>query len=554
MRLCCNFYLPKKPPYFCRPATVLPFDIKIFQKIRMFQKPLAFNFKFFAGLTAIFYVIYIVVRAVQIPITHDEATSVILSQNSYLGIVFYDYTEGWLSANNHILNTISMRFFKSIFSETPLVFRLGNLLAGVFYLFLGYILVRQLFQKPLIQVCAFLIWLSNPYLAEFFSLARGYGMAATFEAAALVFGVLYFDFLEKDPAKSRRFFRLACLSAALAVYSNFTVLYFFMAFCGLFFWHFFQNWRTNFGKIAWLSATAAGLAALIYIPISKIKTSSDFIRFGNLGFYQDTVKNFADCWLTGKSGADVFSILISGIFLLAFCLFCSLVFKNRGRLNSQIWLLALLPATVFCNLVLVKITGSSYLTTRTTLMFSPLIISALFAIARHFEKQKNALVIGLAAVAIFNFFRCANFSQSYEWAFDRDNLTILDYLEKQHAAEKKDGPYSIAVWCLQHPSFRFYQKYAQPNFSHLISEPRDVPPSLPEPLDSTLDFYFMQTEHLSLLEKNYAPVWKSEDGKRVLLQKMEVEIYFDPARGQRRCWRVLLTGKMPVLQERRLIR
>jgi len=128
-------------------------------------------------------------------------------------------------------------------------------------------------------------------------------------------------------------------------------------------------------------AAATLLGGMIFMPLRKIKAAGDFGYFGNNGFLKDTLQTFLDCFTLGNNyfGESTIFILQSFIILI----FTTSLFvaawrwwKNKGQMNVEIWLLALFPCTVLTNLLITKVTGSSFLNTRTILFFYPLLVCA----------------------------------------------------------------------------------------------------------------------------------------------------------------------------------
>ena len=83
-------------------------------------------------------------------------------------------------ANNHPLNT-ALVMLTTAFSDDVFLIRLPNVVAGVLYLVTA-ALVASKTTKPLLSLAVLAL---NPYLLEFFSLARGYGLAAALVMVAL---------------------------------------------------------------------------------------------------------------------------------------------------------------------------------------------------------------------------------------------------------------------------------------------------------------------------------------------------------------------------------
>jgi hypothetical protein len=123
----------------------------------------------------------IVVRAVHQDVTIDEATTYLKfagpsSPNPY-----------WQPhANNHLLNSILARVSTGWFGLSEFTLRLPNVLAGLAYIALAAFLAELLFGRTLLAVLLFGLLVLNPFVLEFFSAARGYGLALTAQTGALL--------------------------------------------------------------------------------------------------------------------------------------------------------------------------------------------------------------------------------------------------------------------------------------------------------------------------------------------------------------------------------
>lgn len=118
-------------------------------------------------------------------------------------------------ATNHFLNTMLTKIGYAIFGGGEIALRLANLAAyAMFMMFAGMILHRL--TRPWIAVAGFLLLNLNPYVLDFFTISRGYGLSL-----GLVMGALYFlfRFLEGGVHPS-----WALFFAAAAVLANFALL------------------------------------------------------------------------------------------------------------------------------------------------------------------------------------------------------------------------------------------------------------------------------------------------------------------------------------------
>ncbi len=114
---------------------------------------------------------YVAIRAWCVPLTIDEANT------------FNNYISRWLfnlfqvdTANNHILNTLLTWLVTRIAGTGELALRLPNLLVYLLYLVFSF-RIFQRYSHDLTAVSGFVVLNANPYVLEFFSLCRGYGLA-----------------------------------------------------------------------------------------------------------------------------------------------------------------------------------------------------------------------------------------------------------------------------------------------------------------------------------------------------------------------------------------
>jgi hypothetical protein len=168
-----------------------------------------------AGLSLVFFS-YEVARALRVSITFDEAaTFLVYIKGGFLAL--FNFNE----ANNHFL----------IGGNHDLVLRLPNLLGYAMYLTFAWLLLKR-FVRGTAAVLGFVLLNTNPYVLDFFSLCRGYGLSLAFLMGALYFLTL---FLSRPGERGSDAGRLRSLTrglgmAAAAVLCNFTLL---DVYCGL---------------------------------------------------------------------------------------------------------------------------------------------------------------------------------------------------------------------------------------------------------------------------------------------------------------------------------
>lgn len=104
-------------------------------------------------------------------ITIDEATTYEL----YVAAAGPAYWDG--ASNNHILNSIIMTFFTSIFGLSHLTMRSGALIGAGIYITGAHQFCRLAASGPILQWVIFLSLVANPFVLDYLVAARGYSLA-----------------------------------------------------------------------------------------------------------------------------------------------------------------------------------------------------------------------------------------------------------------------------------------------------------------------------------------------------------------------------------------
>ncbi len=123
-----------------------------------------------------------VYRAGSQSVTIDEATTYLWFASKPWYQVFHSY-----DANHHILHTILVKLSTGAFGLSSLALRLPSLLGGVLYFAGCLTLSRNWFGRNWLGLAALASLTVNPYVLDFLSCARGYGLALAF----LVWGLFF---------------------------------------------------------------------------------------------------------------------------------------------------------------------------------------------------------------------------------------------------------------------------------------------------------------------------------------------------------------------------
>ncbi|MDI1354226.1 MAG: hypothetical protein PSX36_04890 [bacterium] len=165
--------------------------------------------------------VYVMMRAYFIPITHDEAYS-------FHNMKRFWYAEALCTGNTHWLNSMALKVAILLQQESVFALRWFSLLSATVFFWITWQWAKSKtnFVSALfvLSVC-----LLNPYVLDYFSIARGYASGLLFESLSLLF-----FFRTTGPQKKGSSF-LSLLFAGLAAISNFSFFYFFVAFSSVYF-------------------------------------------------------------------------------------------------------------------------------------------------------------------------------------------------------------------------------------------------------------------------------------------------------------------------------
>lgn len=239
--------------------------------------------------------VYIIVRILNVSLSCDENGSYFMFASK--GAIF-PQTYDLFSANNHSLNTAMMIACERIFGTNQFAIRFPNLIGAVLYIFSTAMMCRRM-RSPVIGMLTFLVLNTNPYMIQYFCVARGYGIAAGFMSLAFWQLWLYFD-------EHYRFRHLAVavVAGTLAIFANYSYLHLFLpvaGFAGLI--ALWQPGKQNVGKAARILPAAfiaffvLGSLAVI-VPIGQqIKDAGGFWPTGITTFWSGAVASVVQCML-----------------------------------------------------------------------------------------------------------------------------------------------------------------------------------------------------------------------------------------------------------------
>jgi hypothetical protein len=213
---------------------------------------------------------YIATKATVSSFTHDESFSYLhfISQ-SFMDIIS---NQGAYS-NNHVLNTLGMKYAEIIFGSSEVSLWLPNLIMLLVFFMYTFLLFRK--SDPVLCISVFILMITNTALIDFFGLARGYGMSIGFMIMSLYHLISAYNI---DKNKHLILFNVGAL---LAILSNFTMLSFYCSALLVFNLtkmlecHFISKEKFSFWKLNKVNVLLF-LVSLMIIVINTIQSSKEF--------------------------------------------------------------------------------------------------------------------------------------------------------------------------------------------------------------------------------------------------------------------------------------
>lgn len=471
--------------------------------------------------------IYIGLRAHLLSMTHDESgTFNYLIDKSLWQLFTAD--ECWTSANNHILNTFLMQVFVKIGGAKELFIRMPNVLAFGMFLWFVWKWLASYTQNVFFQFVGAMLIILNPYMLDFFSLGRGYGLSLGFEMGAWYY---LWKYLETRQIKNATWMMGMLIAGVL---SNFTALNYFAAL--IFFFNvilLFDAWKSQTpfafllkNNLAVIMGTLI-LVGLIVYPLTLLKAHKEF-EWGATSVF-DTLTTLITNSLYGLQGRyfpEFMHPFVPKLFFYIFvsCYFVGMIAAGNIVLRKPLkdwslqekgWILTLvLPLFILIEtIVQYYALGTFYLINRTATQLLPLFGLAFFTtfvyLWSNYKIMKPIVLIPVLFLG-FHFVRSVNVKECVEWYYDQNTKEMVQYLMTKTLPDRK---LKVGMHWYFAPSSRFYYKQY-----HLENTFEEFPYSHEWKNEDAYDYYYVNAEDTDKLPKHYQPEVKFHGG-RTLMKK-----------------------------------
>ncbi len=411
---------------------------------------------------------YTSMRAALLSFTHDEGVSY-----KWIHIPGFSLK----TANNHWVNTFLMAMCGRIFGESELSLRLPNVLAHGLFILFSFLTLCRLKSKT-IAACGFLLLNTNPYMLDFFSLARGYGLSLAFLMGSIFFLVRPEN---EQPGGTADYFPVFFFSA-LAVFSNFTLLNFHVAVLVILgIKEFIKYGKTSDQDLDSLLrehdlSLKFGIGTLLAAALALfyLRLTGQLYFGGNHGFWTDTVHSLLKSSMYfrdyGQHVMDIASISIMAaicVITIGTVLLLMLERNIQAAASSLVICITVLCA-VEC-IIQFHLFGVLYPTGRTALYFLPLFVLSVVFFADDFSQRFQTTgriifvpVLALASIlACWHFLGTANLAKTYTWYHDANTKDMIHQLSREYSSQAvMDKPRKIELgvdWVFE-PAVNYYRQ------------------------------------------------------------------------------------------------
>jgi hypothetical protein len=454
--------------------------------------------------------VYLVLRVFLMPITIDEYTSInVHASMSWWDILTTGQPNPVWAPNNHVLNTLFIKLEWWIFGKRDWALRLHILLAFVVCYYYASKIIERITSSQIRQGLYLIILFVNPYLLDFFGIARGYALSIAAFTAAFYYFILYTgDF-------SIRNLRATFFALFLAVWSNFSALYILALMVDLFCIEALSNRnKINIKKhLLEILIACCAIAIVIITPLIKTIRSGESTG-GKTGLFQDTIVTYINQYIHFNPYLNrhgVFSsgwkyIEVAGIVLLGLWIVLQLAgkfFKSDIRLTKlQFVCLFLVIGVALISKFLFVFFQIPLPAERTVLLYS---IPFYIGICVAFEiiiRRISIVVIPVWVIALFlcwHTISSFSFDRTFEWWQTGDAKRVVRYLEEDlKNIRNKDPKLIIGIESWQYPSLAFY---TEEDFKDvLITQWTDLSE------DKHFDYLFVSAEKTNKVWSDYEPV------------------------------------------------
>lgn len=471
--------------------------------------------------------LYACLRAYVLSLTHDEALTYIYFARlpkSYWDLINYQIP----TSNNHLLNSILIKFFTDRLGNSEWIIRLPTLIGQFLFLIGTYLTLRLFLRGTMLFVGACLIIL-HPFLIDYFSCARGYGLGLGF------FSWGFFLLLKKLDTSSRSRGLVYSISAFIALsFATLSNLSFFNVFVGaaasLILFELRDVWNLSVKTVTkikmWVLNVSVPLLPnvlflwLVYrVPIQKLIRAKEIYYGGNEGFWENTVSSLIQATFHGKTGlprpALFVIMLIVALFLcISFAgLIRQFIRRSEGKRSERFlgFTLLIQLTSGFAMVAQHALTGTVFPYDRAAIFFIPLFTFLVLLLWSHVAESRSersrflirSIFEGSTILVVLFFILRVNVTHFHLNRPDAHTKDMMKLIEEM-TRPKRMPPASLRIgvhWWFE-PAVNYYIIKNSLGWIHFVDR---------SGLNATFDYYYMREDDKDTIGKLNLHVIKKYD-------------------------------------------
>jgi hypothetical protein len=425
------------------------------------------NIAFAPLLLGLIILIYISIRITTVCFSIDEY----MSYTEHVAGTWWDalrinnHRTGWI-ANNHILNTLCMKFEFQFIGNKDWMLRLHLPISFVIGFWYGYKLIQLLSPSVIRQTIYLMILFFNPFLLDFYGLARGYALSFSAIIAAVYYLLQYKNTLHFS------YLLYLCIALFLGFFASFSAIYYYPMFIAAVCVICYQQQHLvpamqHVGFMLLFIAITIG----IHIPQLQITQESFYLIQHHSGIFTACVKEYVDKYIhhnpyinrhfilsNGWKLTSVIGFIIFTAWFIMQCIAFSIAKKQYAYVVLKYCLISLVTITCFAK-VLFLVKNTPIPSGRIQIIFSIpfyLGICAALEIIVHKWRKTIFVLYGIASFLIWHFVSAFNLTQSIEWWNVGDAKKVTAFIAKDATPLNKNKPILIGAENNEFHSLAFY--------------------------------------------------------------------------------------------------
>ncbi|MCE3229950.1 MAG: hypothetical protein K0S32_4501 [Bacteroidetes bacterium] len=383
-------------------------------------------FKYYPQAFAVLIIAYVAFRIFNVDITNDEAYS-------FHNVKKFWYAEFLCTGNSHWFNSLWMWVCTIIGLEEVFFLRLFSFLSFLVFVFLVLRFSKSL-NEHYLKLFALCTLLLNPFMLDYFVLARGYASGLMLEMLSIM---LFFKNVDKGERKLQFYSLLfACLSAI----ANYSFVYYLIPFAVIYFIRFYAYQEKKFylRKIFYVDGSVLAFTILIvFMAIRFItKCSNDYVGAGTGSDFTST--SFVTGFLYLKEWDNswpmrIFPHLFNFVSLSAVVFGFS--FYRRLHNNPRLFYISILFFSMFLLVFLAeKLPNGVYPEGRSALFLWPIAtMMVLLAVNEIIHPSKPYLIYAISILLLINFYLRMNSDYTVDFKAQSGSKNLFKYLESKGA-------------------------------------------------------------------------------------------------------------------------